>query len=95
MHSLTSALDGGEWSASHPSSFTSRERTSSTHWTGGWAGPRNGLDTASKRKIPSPHQELNPNRPIVQPIDAFMAWCSVKKKAQGQIYLYLKSCTPL
>jgi hypothetical protein len=31
-HSLTSALDGGEWSASRPGRFTPRERASGTHW---------------------------------------------------------------
>jgi hypothetical protein len=36
IHSLTSALDGGEWSASHPGRFTSRERAPGTHWLGGW-----------------------------------------------------------
>jgi hypothetical protein len=30
MHSLTSALDEGEWPASHPGRFTSRERTPGT-----------------------------------------------------------------
>jgi hypothetical protein len=39
-HSLTSALDGGEWSASCPGSFTPRERAPGTHWIGGWVGPR-------------------------------------------------------
>jgi hypothetical protein len=34
-HSLTSALDGGEWSASCPGRFTPRERTPGTHWIGG------------------------------------------------------------
>jgi hypothetical protein len=60
-HSLTSALDGGEWSASHLGRFTPRERAPSTHWIGGWVGPRNGLDTVSKIKIPSPCRELNPD----------------------------------
>jgi hypothetical protein len=32
---LTSALDGGEWSASRPGRFTPRKRTPSTHWIGG------------------------------------------------------------
>jgi hypothetical protein len=32
---LTSALDGGEWSASRPSHFTPRERASGTHRIGG------------------------------------------------------------
>jgi hypothetical protein len=56
-HILTSALDEGEWSASHPRCFTPRESVPGTHWTGGWVGPSAILDTAVKRKIPSPHQE--------------------------------------
>jgi hypothetical protein len=39
-HSLTSALDGGEWSASRTGRFTPRERAPGTHWIGGWVGPR-------------------------------------------------------
>jgi len=31
---LTLALDGGEWSASHP-----RERAPGMYWIGGWVGP--------------------------------------------------------
>jgi hypothetical protein len=48
MHYLTSTLDGGEWSASHPGYFTPRERAPSTHWIGGWVGPRYGLDILQK-----------------------------------------------
>jgi hypothetical protein len=44
MHSLTSALDGGEWSDSRPGCFTPKERVSGTHWIGGWVGLRTGLD---------------------------------------------------
>jgi hypothetical protein len=39
---LTSALVGGEWSASHPGRFTP-----GTHWIGGWVNPRSGLDDPS------------------------------------------------
>jgi hypothetical protein len=53
---LTSALYEGEWSASRPDRFTSREVVPGTHWIGGWAGPRAGLDAVEKRKIPSPYQ---------------------------------------
>jgi hypothetical protein len=60
---LTLALDGGEWSASHPSHFTPRETAPGTHWIGGWVGPRAGLDAVVKRKIPSPCQDSNPNHP--------------------------------
>jgi hypothetical protein len=41
---LTSALVGGEWSASRPGHFTPGERASGAHWIGGWVGPRAGLD---------------------------------------------------
>jgi hypothetical protein len=43
-HSLTSALGGGEWSASRPGRFTPRERAPGTHWIGGWMGPRAVVD---------------------------------------------------
>jgi hypothetical protein len=68
MHSLTSALDGGEWSASCPGRFIPREGAPGTHWIGGWVGPRAILDAVVKRKIPSPHRESNPRTAIVQTI---------------------------
>jgi hypothetical protein len=57
---LTSALDGGEWSASLPGHFTPRERAPGTHWIGGWMGSRAGLDAVVKREIPIPRRESNP-----------------------------------
>jgi hypothetical protein len=67
-HSLTSALDGGEWSASRPGRFIPRERAPFTHWIGGWVGLRAGLDAVAKRKIPSPRRELNPRTPILRSV---------------------------
>jgi hypothetical protein len=67
-HSLSSALHGGEWSASCPGRFTRRERTSGVHWIGGWVGPKAVLYALVKRKIPSPRRESNPRTPIIQPI---------------------------
>jgi hypothetical protein len=64
---LTSALDGGEWSASHPGRFTSWERAPGTHWTGGWVGPRAGLDIVEKRKISCHYRESNPGRQPCSP----------------------------
>jgi hypothetical protein len=43
---LTSALVGGEWSASRPGRFTP-----GTHWIGGWVDPRAGLEDVEKRKF--------------------------------------------
>jgi hypothetical protein len=57
MHSLTLALDGSKWSASHPGHFTPRERAPGTHWIRDYVGPRAILDVMMKRKIPSPCQE--------------------------------------
>jgi hypothetical protein len=67
-HSLTSALDGGEWSTSRPGRFTPRERAPGTRWIGGWVGPRAVLEAVVKRKIPSPRRESKPRTPIVQPV---------------------------
>jgi hypothetical protein len=68
MHSLTSALDEGEWTASRPGHFTPKERAPITHWIGDWVGPRAVLDAVVKRKIPNPRQESNPRTPIVHPV---------------------------
>jgi hypothetical protein len=43
---LTSALVGGERSASRPGRFTP-----GTHWMGGWVDPRAGLDDVEDRKF--------------------------------------------
>jgi hypothetical protein len=67
-HSLTSALDGREWSDSRPCRFTPRERAPGTHWIGGWVDPRAVLNPVVKRKIPRPRQESKPRTPIVQPV---------------------------
>jgi hypothetical protein len=65
----TSALDGGEWSASRPGRvFTPRESTNGTHCTGGWVGPRAGLDTEATGKILCLRRESNPDRPVDKPV---------------------------
>jgi hypothetical protein len=48
---LTSALVGGELSASRSGRFTPRERDPTTHSTRGWVGPRARLDDTEKRKF--------------------------------------------
>jgi hypothetical protein len=45
---LTSALVGGEWSASRPRRLTTAERSPCTHWTKGWVDLRAGLDEIAK-----------------------------------------------
>jgi hypothetical protein len=48
--------------------FTPGERTPGTHCTGGWVGPRAGLDTADRGKILCPRRGSNPDRPVVQSV---------------------------
>jgi hypothetical protein len=58
---LTSALGGGEWSASHPDRFNPwKSAATRTHWLGGWVGSRADLDAVKKRKISFPCREANP-----------------------------------
>lgn len=49
LTSLTSALDGAEWSGSGPGRFNPGEIGYGTHWTGGWVGiSRSGLRGVEK-----------------------------------------------
>jgi hypothetical protein len=48
---LTLALDVDQLSASCPATLP-LERVPSTHWTGGWVGPKAGLDAVENRKNP-------------------------------------------
>jgi hypothetical protein len=59
-YSLTSALDGGEWSASRTGRSTPRESAPVTHWIRGWVGPRAVLDAVVKRKIHNSCRDSNP-----------------------------------
>jgi hypothetical protein len=44
--------------------FTARQRTPGTHWTGGWVGPRAGLDGETRRIILCLCRGSNPGRPV-------------------------------
>jgi hypothetical protein len=60
---LTSALVGGEWSASRPSHINPGERAPCTHWIKGCMGTTAGLNAVAKRKISCPCHKLNPGHP--------------------------------
>jgi hypothetical protein len=61
---LTSALEGGEWSASRTDRFTRRKGTPDTRWIGSWVGPIAGLEVVEKRKIP----RTETRTPILKPV---------------------------
>jgi hypothetical protein len=51
-----------------PAGLCPGERTPGTHCTGGWVGPRAGLDTEVTGKILCPCRGLNLDRPVVQSV---------------------------
>jgi hypothetical protein len=61
---LTSPLDGGNWSASPPCSFTRGELAGGTHCIGGWVAARVRLDAMKKRRILFTCQESNPGSSV-------------------------------
>jgi hypothetical protein len=75
---LTSAVAGGEWSASRPCRFTPREKAPGTHWIGGWVDPRAGLDNMEKRKF-LPYRNSNSDLSVVQPVGSRYTDCATPK----------------
>jgi hypothetical protein len=45
--------------------FTPEEKTPGTHCTGGWVGPRAGLEQGLEEKFPAPVRDRTP---VVQPV---------------------------
>jgi hypothetical protein len=72
---LALALVGGDWSASYPCHYTLRETAPSTHWIGGWVGPRAGLDNVEKRIL-----ESNSDPSVVQPTVSHYIECTIKSR---------------
>jgi hypothetical protein len=60
---LTSALDGGEWSASRPSRDLPLGKGPQYPLNTRLGGPRAGLDAGARRKILCPCRGPNPDRP--------------------------------
>jgi hypothetical protein len=78
----TSALDRGEWSASRPGrALAPGERTPGAHCTGGWVGPRAGLDTEVKNSLRLPHNIINFVRGKI--------WWHVQTPTHKDTYIYL------
>jgi hypothetical protein len=61
--STTSALDGVSGQRHAPAVLYPGERTPGTHCTGGWVGPRAGLDTKVREKNLLPLPGIEPRWP--------------------------------
>jgi hypothetical protein len=65
---LTSALVGGEWSASRLDRFTPRERASGAHWIRRLGGPQSQSGRRGEQKILAPTGDSNSDPSAVQPV---------------------------
>jgi hypothetical protein len=73
----TSAVDGVSGQRHASAVLCPGERTPGTHCTGGWVGPKAGLDTEVRGNILCPCRGSNLNRPIVQPVARhYTAWAT-------------------
>jgi hypothetical protein len=57
---LTSALVGGEWSASRPGRYNPGKRAPGTHWIGGWVEPKAGLNNVNRKFLILSGLDLRP-----------------------------------
>jgi hypothetical protein len=74
---LTSALHGGEWSASRPGRALPRGKGPRYPLYRRLGGPQSGLDTEDRGKILCPCRGSNPDRPVVQPVVRhYTAWAN-------------------
>jgi hypothetical protein len=71
---ITSALEGGEWSASRPGrALPPGERAPGTHCTGGWVNPRAGLDAEVRGKFSA---SVGDRTPAVQSVVTLYTDCA-------------------
>jgi hypothetical protein len=64
---LTSALAGGQWSASRRCRFTPGESGPCTHWVEGWVNPSAGMDIW-RRENSWPYQDSDSDPSVVEPV---------------------------
>jgi hypothetical protein len=88
----TSALDGSEWSASRIGrALAPVKGPPRTHCTGGWVGPRAGLDKEALGKILCPCRRSNLDRPVVQPVARHCTDWAIRLTPSNK-YVYKNSC---
>jgi hypothetical protein len=82
---FTSALAGGEWSASRPGRFTPGEKAVGIHWIGVWVDPRADLDDLGKRKfLTLPRLELPP---LIRPAHSQSLY---RLSYPGSLYIHVR-----
>jgi hypothetical protein len=76
-----------------PAALCPGERTHGTHCTGGWVGPRAGLDTEATGKILCYCRGSNPDRPVVQSVARhYTAWATPAHMASNKHVLIHALC---
>jgi hypothetical protein len=84
----TSALDGGEWSASRPGRALPPAKTPGIHCTGGWVVPRAALETEAREKNIFPLPGIEP-RSLGRPVRSqTLYWPSYPAPETSRALLY-------
>jgi hypothetical protein len=81
-----------------PAALYPRGKDPRFHCTGGWVGPRAGLDTEARGKILYPCRVSNPDRPVVQlVVRHYTAWANpaLEHVWYNWKHLLLTACPPL
>jgi hypothetical protein len=82
-HSLTSALDGGEWSASRHGRFIPQGKSLWYPLNRRLGGSQSRSGRGGEEKNSQPRRESNPRIPIVQPVaQRYIDWAITALKAQ-------------
>jgi hypothetical protein len=77
--------------------FIPGERTPCTHWTGGWVGPRAGLDAEATGKNLCPCRGMNPSCPVRSQTPYWLSYrgsFSLWKAKEKRVYLSQLLCQP-
>jgi hypothetical protein len=83
-----------EVSGQIPGCFITSETAPSTHWIGGWVGPRAGLDAVVKKKIPSPRRYSNLRYEIKWDRKIYHEWWWIDKGLEGSVRSVFEGTTP-
>jgi len=89
-HSLTSALDGGEWSASRPGRFTPPGRHPGMHWVGGWWAPQPvSMRWRREKCLPLPGMQARSSSPWPS---HYTDWATLNPAVLGTIWHRMSAC---
>jgi hypothetical protein len=84
------ALDWVSGQRHSPAALCPGERTPGTYCTGGWVGPRAGLNTEAREKILSPIPGIEPRSPVCAALCHSLYWLSYPAYSYNNTYINIR-----